>query len=327
MKPINAINSIIKDNHRFLICTHVNPDLDALCSQLSMAIYLKSLGKKVSIINEQPLASMYAFLSGASMIRAMSNRLVRYDVVFIFDCGEISRLGKALRLIDKTKPIINIDHHRTNTFFGTCNLVNAKASSTAELLFDFFHKQRVKLTGQMAELLYLGIVSDTGSFCHENTTAHTHDVAARLLRIGLPAYQLYRKIYSRLSCEDLQILLSSALKYEIFLKGKIVFISLKSQFMIKTQERFDLKDRLFRLFLDIEKVEVVVIFTEIESNLIRINFRSTGKIDVSEVAKRFKGGGHRSASGCQFKSSIKKAKKTMRNVLEECSNIYEKCSK
>lgn len=313
----NRIYNHITKNHRFLISTHIGPDLDALCSELSMAVYLQSLGKKVFIVHEQPVPQMYGFLKGISKIKILPKKKLFYDVAFVFDCGELSRVGGVSTLIEKDKPLINIDHHATNTFFGSDNLVKAKASSTTEVLFDFFQEQNVSITKRIAEFLYLGILTDTGSFCYENTTAHTHYVVAQLLRYGLPVYQLYRTIYARLSHQDLKIFLSFLSKLDIFFEEKVIFLCIDQKAILKTKNHFDLRDRLFRILRDFKSLQAMVIFTSINASLTKVNFRSTGRIDVAEIAGRFGGGGHKNASGCQLAMGLKNTKENIYKVIKE----------
>ena len=148
---MKKIIQAIQANKRFLISTHVNPDPDALCSELALAVYLRSLGKTVAIINDQAVPSRFQFLSGIRRVkRYQENKKVAYDVAIVVDCGELDRIGRVGHLIQKDKALINIDHHITNDLFGSINLVQPKASSTAEVLYELLIKARCSFAKNLA---------------------------------------------------------------------------------------------------------------------------------------------------------------------------------
>ena len=182
MSMKNIIQTI-KANKRFLISAHVNPDPDALCSELAVAIFLRSLGKTVSIVNHQTVPKRFHFLPGVGSIKNYwKNRKVNYDVAIIVDCGDLGRIGKVQDLIQDDKVLINIDHHITNDSFGTLNCVEPNASSTCEVLYELITQAKGKLTKNLATHLYTGIMTDTGSFRYENTTARTHAIVSELMK-------------------------------------------------------------------------------------------------------------------------------------------------
>ncbi|MDP8266002.1 MAG: bifunctional oligoribonuclease/PAP phosphatase NrnA [Candidatus Aceula meridiana] len=317
MMNYKVVHQLIKKSRSVLISAHVSPDLDALCSELAMAQYLRSLGKRVHIINSEKVPEMYQFVKGSSCIKTPGKRAVPYDVALVFDCGELRRIGKAQQVLDLKKPIVNFDHHVTNTFFGQYNLVKPKASSTAEVLFDFFYALKIPLNKTIAELLYLGILTDTGSFRYENTTSHTHRIAAQLVDFGLSANKLYQKVYTRFSPEDLGFSLKVASNFELLFQKKVVCFSLSKKTTDYAGDRFDIRDHLFTTFRTMRGVEVIVIFTQIGSRLTKVNFRSNGRVNVAEVAGFFGGGGHKAASGCQVRGNAKDVKQKVLKILNK----------
>ena len=307
---MSQIIRTLKKNKRFLISTHVNPDPDALCSQLAIARYLRSMGKKVSILNEGPVPHRLKFLKGIKNVQSFdAGQRLAYDVAILVDCGEVNRIGKVQRLIQKDKVLINIDHHLTNNYFGTLNLVQPYASSTAEVLYELFLKAKCPLTKTMAEHLYIGIMTDTGSFRHENTTAKTHAIAASLMKFNLAVPALYQKLYETISVKDFRELLRAIKNYEVHFKRKVVCIRLKKNVMSRFSTGFDLRDTIFKFFRSIHGVEVIAVFTEIQHRKIRLNFRSSNKFNVAKLASYFHGGGHRRASGCLIENTITTAQR------------------
>ncbi|MDD3374664.1 MAG: bifunctional oligoribonuclease/PAP phosphatase NrnA [Candidatus Omnitrophica bacterium] len=314
---IKRISSAIRKSQRILITAHVSPDLDALCCELVMTDYLKSIGKKVLIANADGLPDMYQFLKGGKQIKKVQKISRQYDLVIIFDCGDLNRIGSIKDILPKNVPIVNIDHHVTNKLFGTYNLVKPKASSSAEVLFEFLMKEKFALTKNIAELLYLGILTDTGSFRYQTTTAYTHEIAARLLEFKLPVYPLYNQVYENLSESDLKIFLEAVKNFTSIEKGKILCVELKKRILLKAGERFDLRDKIFSFLRMIKNNEVIVIFTEVSSLLTKVNFRSSGRINVASIASQYAGGGHKAASGCRYPGNLKSAKKNVLALLRK----------
>lgn len=315
---MKAIIQTIRTNDRFLISTHVNPDPDALCSELALAIYLQSLGKKVFMINHEAVPGRFHFLPGIRAVRPYDEKKkVVYDVAIVVDCGDLSRIGKVQNLIQKEKPLINIDHHITNESFGILNLVRPKASSTGEVLYELLIKAECVFTKDLAMHLYAGIMTDTGSFRYENTSSRTHAIVADLMRYKFSASALYRKLYEGISVNDLKEFTKVISRFDMLYDGKVVCVELKKKVLAKFSGEFDLRDTIFKFLRSMKIVEVFVIFTEIESGKTRVNLRSTEKFDVAKLANYFKGGGHRRASGCVVNNDIPGARKEILKKIKE----------
>lgn len=303
------IDEIIKKNKIFLISTHVNPDPDAICSELALAEYLRSLGKQVSIVNEGETVKRLNFFPGAKQIKPLKLiRKMAYDAAFILDCGDLERIGKVRKLIEPSKPLVNIDHHITNDRFGTVNLVNIHLSSTAEVLFDLLKYVGCKMNKNLATNLYCGIMTDTGSFRYENTSSKTHLAVAELLKYNINANDLYNKIYETIPLDDLKGFTQILSRFETYSRGKIVCVELKKKWIGKLSDDFDLRDAIFKFLRSISGVEVIFIMTEIKQGLTRVNFRSLNYVDVAKIAHSFDGGGHQRASGCTLNKNPKETK-------------------
>ena len=309
----------IQKHKTFLISTHVNPDPDALASELALALYLKHAGKKAHIINEGSLPPRYAFLPLSANIKDIKGvKGADFEVALILDCGDLDRIGKVRSLISQEKIVINIDHHLTNDYFGDLNLVNAEASSTAEVLYDLFRTARVKLTNDMAKLLYLGIMTDTGCFRYDSTSAHSHIAAADLMRHGFSVSELYRRVYEGVLLKDFRQFAKMFEDFETAFNGKAAVVMLSKNKLEKFSDEFDLKDKIFTYLRCIKGVEVIVIFSELGSRETRVNFRSQGnRVNVAVLAALFGGGGHRKASGCVVDGDLAQAKAKVLRKLRE----------
>jgi len=317
MKARHIID-ILQKFDRFLISTHVNPDPDALASEIALAMYLRGKGKKVAILNEEKVPERFLFMPGVGQIRKFQpGKKNVYDAVIIVDCGDLSRVGKVAQAVREDKPVINIDHHITNQSFGEFNLVDPKASSTCEIVYDLLRKACYPLNRDMAALLYLGIMTDTGSFRYENTTSRTHRFAAELMAFDLSVSEMYRCLYELIPFQDIRSFSRVVDGLKPLVQGQVVCLELTKATLRKFSESFDLRDKIFRYVRAIKGVEVVVILTEKNAKNTRVNFRSHGKVDVARLAFRFNGGGHCRASGCMVEGDMSAARnKVLRAVRE-----------
>lgn len=311
------ISKTIDAAETFLLSTHVNPDPDAICSELAMAEFLRSKGKKVHIVNETELLDRFRFFPGAKRIRHTAQvKRLKYDVAIVMDCGDLGRIGDVQTLLDPDKPLINIDHHITNDRFGSINLVDVQSSSTAEMLYELLMYLKCKLTKSIALNLYSGIMTDTGSFRYENTSPRTHQVAASLIACNINVSALYAMIYERIPLRDVTVFTRIINRFETHSKGRMVSVDLRKNVLSGLSDDFDLRDALFKFLRSIAGVEVIVIFTEFSRNETRVNFRSAAKVNVAKVAGAFGGGGHKRASGCVVKKNMKETKKVILKKIE-----------
>lgn len=316
---LKRILNTIRRNKVFLISTHVNPDPDALASELALSIYLKALGKQVYIVNEEPVPRRFLFLPGAPQIRSLpKNAKILYDAAIVVDCGDLNRVGGVKKIISLDKPLINIDHHITNDTFGTLYWIYPQASSTAEVLFELFKKSQARITRDMAILLYLGIMTDTGSFRYESTGSRTHAIVSELLKFKFSISELYQKLYESVPLNDVKMFTRVVSHFDSLLGGRVICVELRKGIVAKFSQDFDLRDKIFGFLKTIKEVEVVFILTEDSTKKTRVNLRSQGKVDVARLARRFKGGGHSRASGCLMEDNLGKAKQ---KILKELKKV------
>ncbi len=315
---------ILKALHQyqsFLISTHVNPDADGLCSELALALYLKSIGKQVRILNEEKFQKMYTFLPYGQLIQKVGAYPVHCQAAIVVDCGDLDRIGKVKDILGEETVIINIDHHVTNDSFGDLNLVKPHASSTAEVIYELFKKDRFKITKDIALLLYLGIMTDTGSFRYDNASANTHAIVSDLLKFKFSVSHWYKTIYENISYKDFERfnLLLRDLKLTHW--GRVASLVLRKEIAGAFSKDFDLRDKIFSFIRSIREVELVVIFTEVNQQETRINFRSKQRVNVAALAAHFGGGGHERASGCWLKTNYSAAKI---KIFERIGGVFKR---
>ena len=312
MSSYKNILNIIRRHQKFLVTTHHNPDADAVSSALAMAMFLKSLGKQVSVLNEDDCPDWLKFLPSTSIFKKTSEvKKVDYQVAIVLDCGDLGRVGGVKKFLQEGKVVINIDHHVTNDGFGSINVIDPKASSTCEMVFDLLQQAKHPLNKNLAILLYAGIMTDTGSFRYDNTSAHTHSVVQELMAFKFSAGEMYDRLYVGIPVADMKLFTDVIHKAQLLDNNRVFCVSLSKEKVDRFSKKFDLKEKLFTFLRSIEGIEVVVILTEVSSKEVRVNLRSQHDFDVASLSQQFEGGGHKKAAGCKIYEPLVKAQKTI----------------
>jgi phosphoesterase RecJ-like protein len=313
--------SCIKNNKRFLITTHTNPEGDALGSELAFYKLLRSLGKNAVIINEDKVPYEYNFLPAIDNIKKFKNNLrdIEFDCFVIVDCSDLKRCGEVYRLNRFGKPVINIDHHISNGMFADINWVEPHASSCTQMIYKLFQIMRIKLDKDTAMFLYVGLLTDTGSFRYSNTTSLTHRIAAQLLRYNLDVPLIYKNIYGNIPFQDMKLLTTILPTLRQKANGKIVWFQICRNMLEHKKIIFDLSENILNFGRSIGDAEVVVLFKENlgTKNEIRVNLRSQGKVDVNKIASYFGGGGHKTAASCTVIGNIDEVRTKVLKKIEK----------
>jgi phosphoesterase RecJ-like protein len=318
MGNFNAVLKTIHRHRKFLVTTHHNPDADAVSSALAMAVYLKSLGKQVQVLNEDACPEWLKFLPGSSSFKKAGDiKRSDYEAAIVLDCGDLKRAGGVQKFIQDGKPLINIDHHVTNDRFGSINVVQPKASSTCEMIFDLLKEARYTLNKNVAILLYAGIMTDTGSFRFENTSAHCHAVVEELMAFKFSAALMYDRLYTGIPVSNMKIFTDVIHNAQLLDGNRIFCVSLTKKVVGRFSKSFDLKEKLFTFLRSVEGIEVVVILTELNPKEVRVNLRSQNDFDVASLAQQFDGGGHKKAAGCKIYEPLSVAQKTICRAIQK----------
>jgi len=311
----------VKRHKSFIVTSHTNLEGDAIGSELAFAALLRSLGKRVTVINHDPIPEEYRFLPGIARARTMNSApKTGFDCFVTVDCSDLSRCGTVARLSAGAKEVLNIDHHISNTGFGDVNWIEPHASSTSEMVYRFFKTMRKDFDRQTAVLLYTGILTDTGSFRYSNTGSATHEAAAELLRHGVKVNVIYRCAYENIPFTHIMPLVKILSTMRQDPSGRVVWMKIKRSFFKGSCGYFDFSEYVLTFARSIKGTEVAVLFKEHadKSTGVRVNFRSQGKTDVNRIARSFGGGGHRTASGCVLPGTIDDAvRKVIARVLRE----------
>jgi len=288
---------------KFILCTHENPDGDALGSLAAMHHALVALGKDcVSFMapGEFPLPYEYRFLVLDRLVTEPPADLEERTVVFL-DCGNIDR-NPADMLKREDAHIVNIDHHHDNTHFGTVNHVDPDASSTAEMVWALLKPLDVALSKEIAEALYVGLVTDTGKFMYENTGPRAHEMAGELLAAGIEAQEIYRHLYENVPQGKLDLLARGLSGVERFDDGRLTLTQLTREDYETTGSEEGYSEGVVDHLRAVEGTAVAGLVRdqlgEGREGMRKVSLRATDdRVDVSRIARAQGGGGHRRAAG------------------------------
>ena len=296
------LDEILQGVKRAGIAGHVRPDGDCTGSCLALYQYLRMYYPEVSTdVYLEEIPNSFHMLTGADEIRHELPEDTGYDVFFALDCGDTKRLGFAGTLFEQAKKTVCIDHHVSNLAFADVNQIVPDASSTSELIYDLLEKERI--TKEIAEALYLGIVHDTGVFQYSCTKPSTMEAAAELLRKGIDGPKIIEKTFYEKTYAQNQVLGKALLESICLMDGKVIFsyITKKSMNFFGVKAK-DLEGIISQLRVT-TGVEAAIFLYELESGEFKVSLRSKEKVDVSKVAQYFGGGGHVRAAGLTFRGT------------------------
>lgn len=297
------LDEILRGVKRAGIAGHIRPDGDCTGSCLALYQYLCMYYPEVSTdVYLEEIPNLFHMLTGADEIRHELPEDTGYDVFFALDCGDTKRLGFAGTLFEQAKKTVCIDHHVSNLAFADVNQIVPDASSTSELIYDLLEKE--KITKEIAEALYLGIVHDTGVFQYSCTKPSTMEAAAELLRKGIDGPKIIEKTFFEKTYAQNQVLGKALLESIRLMDGKIIFsyITKKSMNFFGVKAK-DLEGIVSQLRVT-SGVEVAIFLYELECGEFKVSLRSRESVDVSKVAQYFGGGGHVRAAGLTFRGTV-----------------------
>jgi len=313
------IGRALREHQRFALLSHVRPDGDALGSQLALALSLKELGKDVRVWNEEGMLEKYSFIASAELLNKPPPTPEDVDVAIALDTAIQNRLGTALAAIGSTKMWINIDHHPSNPGYGDIAYIDPNAPATGQIIFELIKSQNLPLDPKIAENLYVAICTDTGSFQYPNTTAHTFEIAAELVRTGVDVGRVSQQLYENYPRRRIELLskLLATMRFEA--GGRVASFSLSldlaRQLGVLPEDNEGLIDHLRA----VRGVVVAVFFEELADGKVRVSMRSkSDAADVCAICQKFGGGGHRLAAGARVRGSLAEVEK---KILEAVRNV------
>ena len=303
---IQQIKSLIKRHNRFVITTHVNPDGDALGSELALAEALRQLQKNVIIVNHNATPENYQWMDPRNEIfhfipEEHRVHILTADVIFILDVNQPDRLRSIEPFVKQTPAMkVVIDHHLDPHPFGENYLIDPDATSTGEIIYQLLKEiDGVTINKDIAIALYTAIMTDTGSFRYPRTDAQTHTIIADLLNAGADPTDIYVNVYENWTSGRMRLLGEALDTLKTEYNGKLAYM-ICTQNMFRTTNTTEVDTDNFTIYpMSIKGVVIGVLINELH-NGVKISFRSKGNIPINELAKEFNGNGHLNAAGARI---------------------------
>lgn len=316
---MDKIIKLINNSKTVAILAHDSEDADAVGSSYALKLVLLELGKDAECyFSARP--EMHLEFLGENYKLLDEDNLPEVDLCICLDSADFSRIGSRKVIFDAAKHTALIDHHATNTGFAEENYIDSLAPATGEILYTLFEKMDIKMNAEVAKNLYSAISADTGSFKYSNVRPHTMEIVAKLLTYNINHSEIARKLFDDEPIETIKFKGFVMQNIEQYFDNKLNLVAVrKAEF-----EKFGVKERDTGDIVNIPRAvlgcEIAVSIRE-TSEKIKISFRSNGKYDVSALAQKFGGGGHKMAAGAiQKNKTLDEVKNEIIKVCEEVFN-------
>ena len=321
MKPlpkiIERILEEVRQHQRFCVVGHVRPDGDCIGSQIGLTLALRNQGKEVKCWNQDKVPLKYAFLN-AQKVMQQPEEGEEFDCVISVDAASYERLGTVVDFIKERKVFINIDHHPSNTKFADINWVSAKSPSSGELVYQLIDGAEWPIPPKIADCLYTAISTDTGSFQYPTTQPETYQIAGELVEKGANIARICDEVYQSYSLSRVRLLKHVYNHFRLVHDNRIAYFWIKLQDLAATGADSADVEGLIDHIRDIDPVIVACMFEESDPGVVRLSLRSKHKnVNVSEIAEKFGGGGHKSAAGARLTGSYQSVQRKVVRAIKD----------
>ncbi|TMB92210.1 MAG: bifunctional oligoribonuclease/PAP phosphatase NrnA [Chloroflexi bacterium] len=305
------IRSIVSDGSAVGCMAHKDADADSLGSALGFALSLREMGKRAHVIVPEPLPLLLSYLPGFDTLETGQPAV---DTLFTFDCATLERFGEARPYVEGANRVVSIDHHASNTGFGTINLVDPDASATGQVVFRLLREIGAPITPAVANNLYAALFTDTGGFRHENTTEGALRLGAELVALGAdPAFVALRsykwRSIPRVRLEGLAI---AGLQAEC--GGRLVWSQITQAMLEEAGADMQESEGVIDTLQSIDTMKIAILFKESEPASTKISVRSRDPYNATDVCTPFGGGGHQRAAGAELHEPLLSARPKVLDV-------------
>ena len=293
----------ILDSAQHVVClAHKDADADSLGSALAFALAIRGMGKTPHPVVPDPVPFLLDYLPGFELVEPMPQQI---DAIFTFDCATVGRFGEHRALLESRRhPLVNVDHHVSNTGYGTVNLIEPEASASGQVVHRLLRALDAPISPQVATNLYAALLTDTGGFRHENTDEAALRLGAELVSLGAdPAWVALKSYKSRsVSTLRLEALAVAALHAE--LGGRLIWSEVTEAMLQQAGADMQQSEGVIDQLQSIDTMKLAVLFKEMGPELTKISVRSRDEVDATEICAPFGGGGHRRAAGAELRCSL-----------------------
>ncbi|HEX5131974.1 MAG TPA: bifunctional oligoribonuclease/PAP phosphatase NrnA [Candidatus Krumholzibacteria bacterium] len=321
----NSLRQFIDRHDSFVISAHINPDGDAIGSELGLARFLRQRGKRVVVMNSTDTPDVLRFLDpddeifvyGEPETRAL---LEGIDAAIIVDVNNWEHLGNIGRPLQAMSiPRACIDHHQGDEAgFAETTVRDTSAAAVGVLIYELIREMGGVVTPEIAQALYAAIITDTGTFRFSNTDARVLRVAADLTEAGASAFEMHRLVFGSKSWGAGRLLGPVLSTLESVAGGRLAIMHATLEMVNNAGANYDDTDGFVDLIRAIRGVELVMFFKETGEGDIKVSLRSNGNVDANAIARRFGGGGHTMASGMRLAGPMQNA---IDEVIRTCSRL------
>lgn len=295
MLTLNNISENLVKHKNIAIFCHIRPDGDSIGSAVALKLALQSLNIEAEVFCADQIPERFLFFDE---VKSIKKELVNeYSALVAVDCADDSRFAPYSEIFKLHKNTFNVDHHISNTRFARYNYVE-DCAACSEIIFLLIKSMGIKITKEIATLLAVGIVTDTGNFRHKNVTERTLKFAGELLSFGADLNLIVRKMYTEQTPARAKLFGLTMSKIRYFHEGRLAIACVRLADFISTSAKQDETEGFIDFIMGIKGLEVGICIMEVKENSYKVSFRSRGETDVNAIASTFGGGGHKLASGC-----------------------------
>lgn len=316
MNPPEKLRGLIKRNSSFLITSHINPEGDALGSELALALTLEKIGKSVEIWNRDPVPEIYKFLPYSEKIYHGEKINRRYEVLILVDCGNMDRTGWVDKNNLPANSVFVIDHHLTESPLKDNGWIEPDASSTGEMIYNLVISLGIEIDLNIAVNIYTAIMTDTGSFRYSSATPDAFRIAGILVEKGVNPSKINREVYESSPFRKIRLLGYALRTIGRNQNGKVAWMTINKRMFKLANARAEDTEEFVNNLRSVKGVEIAILFRQKGLKTFKVSFRSRGKVDVAKIAETFGGGGHRNAAGCELKGNLTEIKKKVVGMVE-----------
>ena len=315
---VDSIRKIIGTADQISCLAHKDADADSLGSALGFAQSLRAMGRKVRVVVPEPLPRLLEHLPGFETVETGGEPLG--DTIFTFDCATLTRFGERREEVERATTVVNIDHHLSNTAFGTINLVDASASATGQVIYGLLRELQAPMTPAVATNLYAAVLTDTGGFRHENTTEATLRLAAALVAAGADPGWVALKSYKSRTLAQVRLEGLAIAGMHAEMEGRLLWSEVTGAMFEETGADAQDSEGIIDALQSIATMRIAILFKETAPDQTKISVRTRDPIDATDVCTPFGGGGHRRAAGAEFAEGLPGAE---RKVLEVARRLID----
>lgn len=305
----------IQDASYILIAGHISPDGDSIGACCALGLMLEQMGKEYAVLMDEPDSKYDYLLEQVTVLPQAPEQ--QCDLFIALDCGDVDRLGPFKEAHDLATISWNVDHHISNTNYSKYNHVDTKASSASEIVYNIYEASQIAMTMEIAKAIYTGMVTDTARFKHSNTTPRTLVIASKLLEQPFDFSKLVQKLFDEQPFASLQLQGAAIRNIESYYDNALVISTLSLEEIKTYSETGDGAGGIVNTLKRVKDSKVALFLYEKEAGEIKVSMRSEDPYDVSQVAQKFGGGGHKKAAGATIKGTLEETKDQVVSVLKE----------